>query len=142
MRNYVLGFIFNEDLSKVLLIKKVRPAWQAGNHNGVGGEIDESSDSPFETMIMKTKEEVDLTIKHGSWLHVGDMSGLDWRVIIYTSIYSGDESDIKSKTDEKVAWFDVKDLPVGLYNLDWLVPLSIEKIKNRSLVSVDMKYDI
>ena len=142
MRKYVLGFIFNEDLSKVLLINKLRPEWQAGKNNGIGGKI-EDGETPYEAMIRETKEESNIDTEYWGWLHVGNMSGIDWEVIIYTTKYDGDEYDAKTLTDEQIEWFDVNDLPSeALYNLGWLVPLSLDKLKSRSLVSIDIKYDI
>jgi len=37
VKRYVLGFCFGPSLTTVVLIKKNRPAWQAGRLNGVGG---------------------------------------------------------------------------------------------------------
>ena len=34
--SYVLGFYFDAAFKQVVLMKKNRPAWQAGLHNGVG----------------------------------------------------------------------------------------------------------
>ncbi len=39
MERYVVGFCFNGDMSKVVLIQKNRPAWQVGKLNGVGGMV-------------------------------------------------------------------------------------------------------
>jgi len=142
MRKYVLGFVFNDDLTKVLLIKKLRPSWQAGKHNGIGGKI-EDGETPYEAMIREAKEESNIDTEYWSWLHVGDMSGIDWKVIIYVTRHQGEEYDAESLTDEEIGWFDIKDLPnEALYNLDWLVPLALDKIKSRSLLSIDIKYDI
>ena len=142
MRKYVLGFIFNEDLTKVLLINKVRPNWQAGKNNGIGGKI-EKDETPHEAMIRETKEESNIDTEYWSWLHVGNMSGIDWDVVIYTTKYDGAEYDAESVTDEKIEWFEVENLPTeALYNLAWLVPLALDKLKSRSLLSIDIKYDI
>jgi 8-oxo-dGTP diphosphatase len=40
MIKYVVGFLFNEGKTKVVLIKKNRPDWQKGYFNGVGGKIE------------------------------------------------------------------------------------------------------
>lgn len=53
---YVLGFVFNHDASKVLLIQKNRPAWQAGKFNGLGGKI-EGQESPLLAMVREFREE-------------------------------------------------------------------------------------
>ena len=37
---YVVGFAFNKEKTKVLLIKKTKPDWQAGQLNGIGGKIE------------------------------------------------------------------------------------------------------
>ena len=34
---YACGFLFSDDRRHVVLIRKRRPAWQAGKLNGVGG---------------------------------------------------------------------------------------------------------
>ena len=36
-QQYVCGFLFSRDRARVLLIRKRRPAWQAGKLNGLGG---------------------------------------------------------------------------------------------------------
>lgn len=50
MKNYVVGFLFNNDMTKIVLIHKNRPYWQIGKLNGVGGKIEEY-ESSFNAMI-------------------------------------------------------------------------------------------
>jgi 8-oxo-dGTP diphosphatase len=38
---YVLGFLFDPSQKDVVLIKKLKPEWQKGKLNGVGGKIEE-----------------------------------------------------------------------------------------------------
>jgi NUDIX domain len=40
MKRYVLGFCFSPSMRSVVLVKKVRPSWQAGYLNGVGGKVE------------------------------------------------------------------------------------------------------
>ena len=141
IRKEVLGFIFNEDLTKVLLVQKKRPTWQEGNHNGTGGMVGED-ESATNAMYRHTLKETALDIKYWGWIHVGQMIGIDWEVVIYVARHVGPEDDAKTLTDEVIGWYDIKDLPEGLFNLDWLVPLSLDKFNNRSLHTVDIKYDI
>jgi hypothetical protein len=35
---YVLGFMFDEELRNVALIRKIKPKWQEGKWNGIGGK--------------------------------------------------------------------------------------------------------
>ena len=141
MKNEVLGFIFNEDLTKVLLVKKVKPTWQEGNHNGTGGLVD-ADESATNAMARHTKKETDLEIGMWGWIHVGNLNGIDWKVNLFVSRHLGPEEDAKTMTDEIVGWYDLKDLPKGLFNLEWLVPLSLDKFQNRALHLVDIEYDI
>jgi 8-oxo-dGTP pyrophosphatase MutT (NUDIX family) len=53
---YVVGFLFSEDESRVLLVWKNRPAWQDGKLNGVGGKI-EAGETPLQAMEREFKEE-------------------------------------------------------------------------------------
>lgn len=60
---YVLGFMFNLAESKVLLVWKNRPAWQAGKLNGVGGKIEEG-ETPIQAMNREFAEETGFVSKH------------------------------------------------------------------------------
>src|SRR5690242_7587733 len=55
-KHYTVGFFFNEDLSKVLLIRKAKPPWQAGRLNGIGGSF-EGTESPEKCMDREFLEE-------------------------------------------------------------------------------------
>jgi len=52
---YVAGFLFDETLENVVLIRKNRPKWQAGKLNGVGGHV-EARETSIETMHREFKE--------------------------------------------------------------------------------------
>jgi 8-oxo-dGTP diphosphatase len=39
VKKYTLGFIFDQARDHVLLIKKMRPAWQRDRFNGIGGKV-------------------------------------------------------------------------------------------------------
>jgi 8-oxo-dGTP pyrophosphatase MutT (NUDIX family) len=76
---YVVGFLFSQDESKVLLVWKNRPAWQNGKLNGIGGKI-EAGETPLQAMEREFKEETyfGALFEHGSneptplhWQYVG-----------------------------------------------------------------------
>lgn len=52
-----LGFALSEDGREVLLIRKDRPAWQAGRWNGIGGKV-EPGEAPLAAMVREGLEEV------------------------------------------------------------------------------------
>jgi 8-oxo-dGTP diphosphatase len=53
---YVVGFLFSKDFRLVALIRKMKPAWQAGLLNGIGGKI-EAGESTLDAMIREFHEE-------------------------------------------------------------------------------------
>src|SRR3990167_7537739 len=55
--NYSVGFVFSMDKSRVLLIKKNKPEWQAGLLNGVGGKAEPQDRRARETMRRECMEE-------------------------------------------------------------------------------------
>ena len=59
VKRYVVGFLLNYDRTQVVLIRKNRPAWQAGHLNGVGGKI-EMGETPIEAMTREFEEETGL----------------------------------------------------------------------------------
>lgn len=75
---YVLGFMFNEAKTHVLLVKKNRPAWQAGLLNGIGSKI-EPGEQPLEAMEREFQEETGYIrrsygehyVDDNPWLFVG-----------------------------------------------------------------------
>lgn len=75
MQEYACGFLFSEDRSRVLLIRKRRPAWQAGKLNGVGGKI-EPGETPLQAMRREFREEAGVDI--ADWQQVLRLSGPDW----------------------------------------------------------------
>jgi 8-oxo-dGTP diphosphatase len=58
MKQYSIGFVFNNNCSRVLLIEKKKPKWMKGKWNGIGGKI-EDSETPLQAMKRESIEETD-----------------------------------------------------------------------------------
>ena len=56
MDKYVVGFLFSPKHDWVVLIEKLRPKWQVGLLNGVGGHI-ESGELSYKAMVREFHEE-------------------------------------------------------------------------------------
>jgi 8-oxo-dGTP diphosphatase len=56
---YVVGFMFDPTLSKVVLIRKLKPEWQKGLFNGVGGKVGDNipGETPEQAIHREFKEE-------------------------------------------------------------------------------------
>lgn len=96
---YVLGFAFTHD-GRVALIRKNRPAWQAGKLNGIGGKVEESENASA-AMAREFYEETGVKIPEHWWEFRGRMFGGDWSVFVYT-VSSEDIAKVKTMTDEEV----------------------------------------
>ena len=140
MKTYTVGFIFNPDFSKVLLVEKNRPDWQKGKLNGVGGKIEPGEESSA-CIAREVFEETSLKTRPEDWTFVGEMKTADWRVDVYTMIHRGDLGDAKTVTDEKIEWNSAKPLPErALSNLRWLVPLSMDKLQHNQFHTCSVHY--
>jgi 8-oxo-dGTP diphosphatase len=121
--NYVLGFLFSPDQSQVLLIRKLKPDWQAGKLNGIGGKIEEG-ESLREAMEREAAEEADL--KGLDWSSYCIMSGEDWTVGVLRAF--GDVTKARSMTEETLQVCSTSSLPPDcISNLNWLIPMGLQR---------------
>jgi 8-oxo-dGTP diphosphatase len=129
MRTYSCGFLFSADRRRVLLIRKRRPAWQAGKLNGLGGKI-EPGETPLDCMRREFFEEAGVDI--AGWQEVLTLSGGDdagsgvaWRGHFFRAF--GDLDAPRAITDEQLERHDVLALPPDVIpNLRWMIPLMLD----------------
>lgn len=140
MKEYVLGFVFNEALSCVALILKNKPAWQAGRLNGIGGKV-EFGESPILAMQRECREELSLDISE--WIAFANFHGADdqaaagneYIVRCFTTTTRQSLAEChQSVTDEGEIRIQLVESLNGsiekpLNNVNWLVPMAIEAIK-------------
>lgn len=126
MINYVCGFIFTSDLSKVTLIKKTKPDWQKGKLNGIGGKIELTDANIVAAMIRECKEETDIELNE--WNFFAHEQGEGWNCYFF---YGVSDTEPKTMEAEEVAQYNVADLetlPV-IPNLRELIPTALEALK-------------
>lgn len=131
--SYVVGFLFDYDLSEVVLIKKNKPAWQRGLLNGVGGKI-EQGETALDAMAREFQEETGLNIAAVDWNHYNTLTGDNyghsgmWAVhFFYSKVFYDTLKLAQTVEKEEVATFRVIDIPnlPTVPNLKWLIPQAL-----------------
>lgn len=107
MTKYVMGFMFDQRTNEVVLIRKNRPAWQAGKLNGVGGHIEEG-ETPSECMSREFLEETGVKIEPEQWAQFAVM--FDPAFEVYCFYAHGDSWLCRTTTDEEVVLRQRKDV--------------------------------
>ncbi len=114
------------------MIEKLKPEWQKGRLNGVGGKVEEGED-PFDAMVREFREETGVEMH--AWEHLADMGNVgvwnanenEWDCQIYWA-KSYHYINVQSTTDEKVGIYKFNDVVTNqldvLPNLRFLVPLA------------------
>ncbi len=124
MQHYVCGFLFSPDRARVLLIRKSRPAWQAGKLNGIGGKVEPTDANPLAAMRREFREEAGLDI--ADWDDILTLTAADWHTHFYRAV--GDQIDsARAITDEQLEIHPTRELPRDtIPNLHWMIPLMID----------------
>ena len=121
--HWVAGFLFRNNGQEVALVSKMRPAWQAGKLNGIGGKI-EGAETALEAMRREFEEEAGVLVQ--DWKKYALMKVQGGEVVFFVA--HGDFT-LRTATDEIVDWYPVpnlKELPV-IKNLTWLIPLALDE---------------
>jgi 8-oxo-dGTP diphosphatase len=140
MKVYTLGFVFNDDLTRVLLMHKNRPERQVGKINGVGGKIEPGEESG-DCIVREVHEETGAKTRKEDWVYFGEIKSRDWRVDLYALVYEGEASDFTTTTDEKLEWFAVDNLPENvLEKLYWMIPMALSKLENKEMKTCSVEY--
>lgn len=122
---YVLGFAFRGDArgTEVVLIRKTKPAWQAGKLNGVGGKI-EAGEYCNVAMAREFEEETGVKTFCTDWIKFTEMCFADCTVYCFAS-WLPSHAEPRTTTEEEVVvgrWSS--EGKFSLPNLDWLIPMA------------------
>jgi 8-oxo-dGTP diphosphatase len=131
VKEYVVGFMFDDAGERVVLIRKNRPAWQAGKLNGVGGKV-EPDETPMGAMIREFREETGVQTDSGDWENFAVMFGRDFHdfeIAFYRGFNTDFVGEVCTTTDESILRLPVQEVneqdPVP--NVKWLVPMALTK---------------
>lgn len=140
MIRYTLGFVFDQSLTRVLLIHKLTPEWQKGMINGLGGKF-EAGETAQECVAREILEEASLVTHPDEWLPVGELRAETWHIDVLALAYQGAESDAQAAEDEAIEWFPIYPLPGAIKsNLAWLIPLCRDAVDKREFKQFVVEY--
>lgn len=135
MTDYALGFYFDKSRHEVYLIEKLKPAWQKGKYNGIGGHI-EPGETPHDAMVREMKEETGIDVP--KWRHFATVYDMEAKIFVFeaasTDVSYGLPFIKECPTAEKVVPCMVHSIllhgltyryPV-IDNLPWLIAMSLD----------------
>lgn len=136
-KEYVLGFMFDEQRKHVVLIKKEKPEWQRGCFNGVGGKIEEFDKQPVNAMVREFKEETGKETTENDWKSFSLMHRPgDYRVWCFKSFAK--ELNVDTKEDEQIVVMRLDDLKdyKRISNLDYLIEMALDNTIMMSILEM------
>lgn len=155
MKDYVLGFVFDLREKQVLLIEKLKPDWQKGFLNGIGGKVEPEDDTLVDAMTREFKEEATAQIAPMAWSNFCTMKGRkcpdgDWNVYCYYYVIpalSGVKKEVSKAESEQILWVPLSKIRSAegddsrlLGNIPWLVGMALDHYINNNFMPVDVMY--
>ena len=136
MKRFVLGFMFNESLTRLVAIRKNRPAWQKWALNGVGGHI-AVVEKPIEAMVRKFREETGVKTQPHEWRHVLTLRFTYAEVEVFAANCDDFYNRAKTKTDEEIVKVHIgsRTYYKMIENLPMLIDLSTQRLAARGGVA-------
>lgn len=146
-KKMVAGFLFSGP--RVLLVEKIKPTWQAGLLNGVGGVID-PDETPSAAIEREFCEETGLPPGTLEWRHFcTEKEPFGAYVYFYTAHLMDRRRHpwpVHNDVGEHLRWLHHHEILTGkwrtLGNLSWLLPLALDWREFNSPVLVEAKRDI
>lgn len=130
MESYVVGFMFTEKEEQVVLIEKMKPLWQKGNLNGVGGRV-ECGESSLDAMVREFFEETGVNTCNHDWTKFAIIKSVDGCYIEFFFAKSDKALTARTMEDEVVHICNVNSLPPNtIKNVRWLLFLALDSFVN------------
>ena len=147
MQYYVLGFAFTPD-NRVALIKKLKPAWQSGLLNGIGGKRDMvKGERIYElepadlAMPREFFEETGVVISHSDWTEVGVITGKYFHITVFTTVHEA-VYDVKTIEAEEIFLLPIDSVKYAttVENAIFCIHACILKLISQDTVKFELKY--
>lgn len=136
MNRYVVGFMFDDQLQQVCMIRKNRPIWQDGKLNGIGGRIMDL-ECPIHAMVREFEEETGVKTLAATWAHVVTLRFPYAEIEVFAAQNTLALDQARTTTDEQV--MKVLSYPAAINspgygfveNVPPLVALSMQRLTDR-----------
>lgn len=123
-RPFVLAFLFTTDRRRVVLMRRTRPAWQAGRVNALGGKV-EPDESPVDAARREVREEAGVDV--AAWEEFLVWDDAQYRLHAVRAVAAEAEA-VRTMEDQEVFLAPVEALPAEVIeNLRWLIPLALDR---------------
>ncbi|HVE79634.1 MAG TPA: NUDIX domain-containing protein [Gemmatimonadaceae bacterium] len=123
-RPFVLALLFTADRRRVVLMRRTRPAWQAGRVNALGGKIGPDESAP-DAARREVREEAGVDV--AAWEEFLVWDDPHYRLHAVRA-FAGEAEDVRTVEDQEVFLAPVADLPPAVIdNLRWLIPLALDR---------------
>lgn len=133
MIDYVVGFMFSADATKLALITKIQPLWQRGRLNGIGGKI-AAGERPIEAMVREFREETGVQTTLQDWQLFCTMH-VDGIFVFCYKAFSELVFDCKTTEEEVVNIYPIADLPMNtLPNIHWMLPMALKESRPTTVI--------
>lgn len=125
---YTCGFMIDRH-GNTILVEKLKPAWQAGKLNGIGGKI-EINETPHACMRREWREETG--DDHADWDHVCSLQFPECEVYFFRAIVDHLPAFwMQNDVGEYLSVWNAAGLPAKVIdNLRWLIPLCMDRNGN------------
>ena len=121
MTDYVAGFALGDDGS-VAMVRKLRPEWQRGRLNAIGGKV-EPGETVYQAMRREYLEEAGVDVP--DWVRFAAVSGPWGRVDFFRTRFRPAVDLARTVEDEEIVVVeDGVAIAEGLPNISWLLPLA------------------
>jgi 8-oxo-dGTP diphosphatase len=120
---FVLALLYSADRRQVVLMRRTKPAWQAGRVNGLGGRL-----MPGESAAAAARREVreECGVDVAAWREVLVWEDAEYVMHVLSAV-SAEARAARTQEDQEVFLADVDALPPNVIdNLRWLVPLALD----------------
>ena len=126
VKRYVLALLFTPDRRHVALMRRTRPAWQAGRVNALGGKMSEG-EAPAAAARREAREESGADVPEEAWEELLVWDDPAYRMHALRAFHPAAEG-VRTMEDQEVFLAPVDGLPAEIIgNLRWLVPLALDR---------------